>query len=556
MRCRYFFTKNRHDRDHIIGVNNYLTAITGRFQKVKLMIQAIKRKIFPGREHFLDSYAGELNYQSSLVVVPAAFICLFVWLGYIVPDGTIYPDRPVIIILRYGLSVVSFIILVLQFIPLFKKNSMYLLAALGFYLEVATGVITGVTGADPVYVAGYFFVLILIIVAPIRRELLWLMTASSVASFTAGGLLHGMAFVTYRQKYTLQDLISVVVFSAVFVYVLDRMRFVSWQKSSELKKNREEIEKEKGRKDEIFEEARNLIVQVTETTDFLSRFSGEIASSVDEQSPIVSGTLTSSSNVIESFEMISESTRGQIDFNERGVVLINKLKEEFDETLSSSDSVKSDAESIGTLTGKCKGKLDNASITINALKDESSKIAEISGTINDIADMTALLSLNASIESARAGEHGRGFAVVAGEISKLADDSMKSAKAINDIIRMSVMRIIEASDQIEETSDILDDVIKILIENRKFLDKLTDMIQMMSRSFMDLMEYFNMSVKYTGMIDELTEKNRGEIETYRGLINSISKFYSELNVMSDELKKTALNVTEGIYRLEEILGRE
>lgn len=518
------------------------------------MIQAIKRKIFPGRDFFPETYAGELHYQCSMVVVPASFICVFAWLGYIVPDSIIYPDRPLIVWLRYGLSIAAFITLVLRFIPAFKKKSMYLLAGLGFYLEVATGLLTGVTGADPVYMAGYFFVLILIIVAPINKFILWSMTASSVAVFTVSGLLHGMNFVTEKQKYTLQDFITLLVFTAVFVYVLDRMRYTGWKQANELKKNREEIALEKSRKDEIFDEARKLIFQVTETTDFLAKFSNEIASSVNEQSPIMADTLASSANVIESFESISDSTRGQMDFNERGVILINKLKGEFEDTLSSSDSVKKDAESIGSLTGKCKDKLDNASVTINALKDESSRIAEISRTINDIADMTALLSLNASIESARAGEHGRGFAVVAGEISKLADDSMKSSKEINDIIRMSVMRIIEASDQVGETSEILEDVIKILIENRSFLNKLTDMIKMLGASFQDLMEYFNMSVKYTGMIDNVTAENRKEIATYQDMMNRTEQFYGELNRMSDDLKRISSNVREGIYRLEEILG--
>ena len=178
------------------------------------MIQALKKKIFPGRELFPDSYEGELNYQSSLVVVPATVICLFAWIGYIAPDSVIYPDRPVIVLLRYGLSIVSLVILLLNFVPSFKMKSMYLLAALGFYLEIATGVITGMTGGDPVYVAGYFFVLVLIIVAPVKKSLLWLMTAISVSSYAACGLLYGLVFETDRQKYTLHDMISVVLFSA------------------------------------------------------------------------------------------------------------------------------------------------------------------------------------------------------------------------------------------------------------------------------------------------------------------------------------------------------
>jgi len=188
------------------------------------MLKAIKELLFLGREKFPETYAGELNYQSNLVVVPASFICIFVWVGYIATDSSIYPNLPLLVYLRYGLSIISLLLLLMQFIPFFKIRSMYLLAALGFYLEIATGLITGITGGDPVYVAGYFFVLILIIVAPIYRSILWLMTAFSVSSFFITGFIYGMEFTTARQKYTLNDFISVVLFSILFVYILDRMR--------------------------------------------------------------------------------------------------------------------------------------------------------------------------------------------------------------------------------------------------------------------------------------------------------------------------------------------
>ena len=517
------------------------------------MLSAIKKFLFWGREKFPDTYSGELHYMSNMVVVPASFICIFAWMGYISTDSIINPGKPLLIYLRYGLTVVSLLILGLQFVPFLKSRSMYLLTALGFYLELATGLITGITGGDPVYVAGFFFVLILIIVAPMYRTILWLLIFTSAGSFLVTGLIYGMQFSTPRQKYTLNDFISVVFFCTVFVYVLDRMRYSNWKKSSELKNNREEIVREKNRITEIMTKAKTLIENVTETTDFLSKFTGEIDSSIDEQSPVFEKTMASSTNVIKSFDMIKTHTVGQQDFNRKGKLLIEKLKEEFKETLTSSDTVQKDSTEIGVLANKCQDKLDNASTTITALKDESSRIAEISGTINEIADKTALLSLNASIESARAGEHGRGFAVVADEISKLADGSIRSAKEISDIINMSVKRIIETSDQVFETADILKDIILIMKDNTTFLNTLRRMINDLGQNLQDLMEFFDLSVNYTQMIGELTEKNSEEISTYQTMIKNIENFYSGLNTMSHKLTEVTLKVNTEIFRLEEIL---
>jgi len=72
--------------------------------------------------------------------------------------------------------------------------------------------------------------------------------------------------------------------------------------------------------------------------------------------------------------------------------------------------------------------------SMKEIHGNAEKIREITDMITDIADKTSLLSLNASIESARAGEAGKGFAVVADEISKLADNSTESAKEISRLI--------------------------------------------------------------------------------------------------------------------------
>ncbi len=73
--------------------------------------------------------------------------------------------------------------------------------------------------------------------------------------------------------------------------------------------------------------------------------------------------------------------------------------------------------------------------TIRLLEEKSRSIGQILNVINEIAQQTNLLSLNASIESARAGSYGAGFAVVAEEIRKLADQSLHSADRIRIIIK-------------------------------------------------------------------------------------------------------------------------
>lgn len=112
-----------------------------------------------------------------------------------------------------------------------------------------------------------------------------------------------------------------------------------------------------------------------------------------------------------------------------------------------------------TLSGK--NSLEDVKRIVSEIESHSADLLQMSKMIDEIAKQTDLLSMNAAIEAAHAGEAGKGFAVVAGEIRKLAENSSKETKAIDDILRNMKTLIDSISLKTGEVSKEFDSIITL-----------------------------------------------------------------------------------------------
>lgn len=152
--------------------------------------------------------------------------------------------------------------------------------------------------------------------------------------------------------------------------------------------------------------------------------------------------------------------------------------------------------------GSVVGEAVNAMATIN---HASTRIAAITGVIDEIAFQTNLLALNAAVEAARAGDQGRGFAVVANEVRSLAGRSAVAAKEIKSLIQESVNRVTEGTRLVDASGRTLQEIVAAV---KKVTDIVAE-IAAASREQSTGIEQVNRAVT---QMDQATQQNAALVE--------------------------------------------
>ena len=277
------------------------------------------------------------------------------------------------------------------------------------------------------------------------------------------------------------------------------------------------------------EQIRGMTVEISKQVEHITADSGsmdegmrrqaerssEVASAVEEMTKTIIGNSKNASAAAET------AKRAKVSAEQGGVVV--------EETVAGMKRIA--------------GVVNKSAETVRTLGKSGDQIGEIIGVIDDIADQTNLLALNAAIEAARAGEQGRGFAVVADEVRRLAERTTKATKEIAAMIKKiqsetkgAVLSMEEGTRQVSEGIERADKAGASLRDIVEISQKVTDMISQIAAASE---EQSSASEQISKNVEEInTVTNESAIGT-----RQIAHAAGDLSRLTDALRHLVENFT-------------
>jgi methyl-accepting chemotaxis protein len=273
-----------------------------------------------------------------------------------------------------------------------------------------------------------------------------------------------------------------------------------------------------------------ILYQLKDMINVLSSATAQLSSSAEELS---SGAKEQVSQTGEIASAVEEMSRTIVE-NAKNATSVSEIADK------SANSVQI---GVGTLRevineiAKISELVDESMKVIIELGKSSEQIGEIISVINDIADQTNLLALNAAIEAARAGEHGRGFAVVADEVRKLAEKTSKSTKEIKDIINKLQNMTSTAVEAMKRSKDETERGIKLANESGKALNEIIDSFAKLKDMISQIAVASNQQASTSEQISRNVELIAKVAEETALGVNEIAKSVNDLSKISEKLNQ-------------------
>ncbi|MGD9007079.1 MAG: methyl-accepting chemotaxis protein [Desulfobacteraceae bacterium] len=243
-------------------------------------------------------------------------------------------------------------------------------------------------------------------------------------------------------------------------------------------------------------------LEVSSTSRTVSESTIKLARTNDEHAKRINGMIKAIEQMSLSIQLVSEHASQSAEVSEQAK----------QNALSGADAVRQTNKAMNAI----RERVQEAARAIKRLGESSQEIGNIVQIINDIADRTSILALNASIQAAMAGDAGRGFAVVAEEVQRLAEQSANSTKQIETLVKTIQGEINEAGTRMEDS-------IQRVVDGTQLANgahgKLED-IETVSTQLAELVQAISMAAKEQALSSEnisTTMKKVGQVSKQASL---------------------------------------